>query len=90
MSGLFHEVPPEEFLVNITKAYDLIWYYDGLALYVYTDAEMLSKGLPLDGLSPGKLKKALQGAQLWDARYAWRLWKMQAFCMCRVRRVTSR
>ena len=72
VSGLFHEVPPEEFLVNITKAYDLIWYYDGLALYVYTDAEMLSKGLPLDGLSPGKLKKALQGAQLWDARYAWR------------------
>ncbi|MDR1436169.1 MAG: hypothetical protein LBI39_03125 [Puniceicoccales bacterium] len=35
VNGIFDGIPPAEFWDNLTKAYNLCWFYDGSVIYVY-------------------------------------------------------
>ena len=40
VSGDFRKVPPQKFLDTITMLNNLTWYYDGSALYIYSNGEI--------------------------------------------------
>lgn len=45
VSGRFDSLTPDEFLKTVSKAYNLIWAYDGNVLHVYSNSEIISSQL---------------------------------------------
>ncbi len=69
ISGQFDKLRPRDFFKRICRAYDLIDYYDGNILYIYTKDELQSKIISLDYLSLKKLKKVLKELKISDKRF---------------------
>lgn len=40
VNGIFENIPPQDFWNNLAKVYNLIWFYDGNILYVYSGSEI--------------------------------------------------
>jgi type III secretion protein C len=69
--GRLPSVPPAEFLETLARTYGLIWYYDGIILYVYALDEVQSKMIKLDSASIGALSSALSELDIEDPRFPW-------------------
>jgi type III secretion protein C len=60
---------PEEFLDGISKAYGLLWYHDGTALYVYPSQDIQSRIFRLKGVRRKQVTELLESLRLGDRRY---------------------
>ena len=68
-SGDFRDLPPQEFLDRIAAAYNLTWYYDGAALYVYGAGEVSTVLIELKYMKAGELRAMLAELGVEDARF---------------------
>ena len=73
VSGNFKDEVPKTFFMNITNAYNLIWYYDGAAVYVYSAHEMTSNVMNLRYLNMKQLKQNLSDLDILDPKFAFRI-----------------
>ncbi|HET6467213.1 MAG TPA: type III secretion system outer membrane ring subunit SctC [Geminicoccaceae bacterium] len=69
--GRLPSVPPVEFLEILARTYGLIWYYDGIILYVYGLDEVQSRIIKLDSASLAALSAALVELDIDDPRFPW-------------------
>jgi len=63
------DTTPSEFLSAISRAYGLIWYFDGSALYFYPSRAMRSRLFRLKGYTGAQVEQLLRSLKLLDARY---------------------
>ena len=68
-SGDFRDAPPTEFLDKIATTHNLIWYYDGAALYVYGAGEISTMLIELQYMKAGEVRQMLAELGVEDARY---------------------
>lgn len=61
--------PPEVFLEAMGKAYGLLWYHDGAALYIYPSKAIQSRLFRLKGFERRQVTELLQSLRLGDNRY---------------------
>jgi type III secretion protein C len=73
ISGDFVNQDPQAFFDQITDAYNLIWYYDGAAVYLYSGHEMTSHILNLGYLDMKRFKQNLRQLDILDDKFAFRL-----------------
>ena len=73
VSGRFEKQDPRKFFNNMTDTYNLIWYYDGAAVYLYSAHEMTSRILNLGYLDMKALKQNLIHLGLLDSKFALRM-----------------
>ncbi len=69
ISGQFKTDDPKRFFDEITHAYNLVWYYDGAAIFVYSAHEITSRILNLGYLDMVQLKKQLAQLNILDTRF---------------------
>jgi type III secretion protein C len=72
VEGVVHgnfDTRPEDFLSAITKAYPIVWYHDGTALYFYPSRAMQSRMFRLRGFSRKQVEDMLGSLNLGDSRY---------------------
>ena len=69
LSGDFKKLPPLEFLNRVTTLHNLIWYYDGSAIYIYTGSENLNILLELKYMKAEDLRTMLRELNVEDARF---------------------
>lgn len=63
------DATPNEFLNAVSKAYGLIWYCDGGAIYFYPSRAIQSRIFRLKGYSGEQVDELLRSLQLLDRRY---------------------
>jgi type III secretion protein C len=63
------DTPPNEFLSAISKAYSLIWYFDGAAIYFYPSRAIQSRIFRLKGYNGAQVDDMLRSLKLADRRY---------------------
>lgn len=68
-SGDFRDVPPAEFLDKIAITHNLIWYYDGAALYIYGSGEIATLLLDLRYMKASEVRDMLSELGVEDARF---------------------
>ena len=69
LSGDFKAMKPAEFLDRISTTHNLLWYYDGAALYVYGAGEITSSLVDLKYLKEGNIIMMLRELGLEDRRF---------------------
>lgn len=72
VDGVVHgnfDARPEDFLSGITKAYPIVWYHDGTALYFYPAKAMQSRLFRLRGFSRRQVEDMLASLNIGDSRY---------------------
>ena len=69
VSGDFRDLPPKEFLDRITTLYNLIWYYDGAILYIYSDGEISTMLLDLQYMKAAEVRTMLRDLGMEDERF---------------------
>ena len=68
-SGDFRDVPPLEFLNKIATTHNLVWYYDGAALYVYGSGEIATMLIDLKYMKAGEVRNMLAELGVEDGRF---------------------
>ena len=68
-SGDFKGVKPADFLDRIATTHNLIWYYDGAALYVYGAGEIATMLIDLRYMKAGEVRSMLAELGVEDARF---------------------
>jgi type III secretion protein C len=68
-SGTFSDMPAAEFLDRIATSYNLIWYYDGAALYVYGSGEISTILLDLKYMKAAEVRTLIRDLGVEDSRY---------------------
>jgi type III secretion protein C len=68
-SGTFKDVKSSEFLDRISTAYNLIWYYDGAALYIYGSGEIQTFLLDLKYMKAGEVRTLIRELGVEDTRF---------------------
>ena len=68
-SGDFKDVPPGEFLDTIATTHNLIWYYDGAALYLYGAGEIGTMLIDLKYMKAGEVMQMLSELGVEDSRF---------------------
>jgi len=68
-SGDFKEVPPGEFLDKIATTHNLMWYYDGAAIYVYGAGEIVTMLMDLRYMKAGEVREMLAQLGVEDRRF---------------------
>jgi type III secretion protein C len=63
------DASPNEFLSAISKAYGVIWYFDGAAVYFYPSRAIQSRIFRLKGYSGQQVEQLLRSLRLADSRY---------------------
>lgn len=63
------DTTPNEFLSAVSKAYGIIWYHDGAALYFYPSRAIQSRIFRLKGYTGAQVDNLLRSLQLADRRY---------------------
>jgi type III secretion protein C len=66
------DATPESFLNAVAKAYGLVWYFDGTALYFDPASRMQSRIFRLNGFSKADVETLLSSLGIGDSRYALR------------------
>ena len=69
ISGNFEAQDPQKFFEDLTHVYNLAWYYDGAAVYVYPAHEMTSRILNLGYINMKVLKESLDVLGIVDKRF---------------------
>jgi type III secretion protein C len=60
---------PENFLKAMSKTYGVIWYFDGVTLFVYPSRAMQSQVFRLRGYDQGQVKQMLSSFGMGDSRF---------------------
>ena len=68
-SGDFKDVPPDDFLDRIATTHNLMWYYDGAALYVYGASEITTMLVDLKYMKAGEVRQMLAELGVEDRRF---------------------
>ena len=68
-SGTFTNIPAPEFLDRIATSHNLIWYYDGAALYIYGSGEVSTILIDLKYMKAGEVRSLLRELGVEDSRY---------------------
>jgi len=68
-SGDFKNVLPDEFLDRIATTHNLMWYYDGAALYVYGAGEIATMLVDLQYMKAGEVRQMLSELGVEDRRF---------------------
>ena len=68
-SGDFKDVPPSDFLDRIATTHNLIWYYDGAALYLYGAGEIATMLIDLKYMKAGEVRSMLAELGVEDSRF---------------------
>ena len=68
-SGNFKDVAPGEFLEKIATIHNLMWYYDGAALYICGAGEIQTLLIDLKYMKAGELRNLLGELGVEDARF---------------------
>ncbi len=68
-SGDFKDIPPAEFLEKLATVHNLMWYYDGAALYICGAGEIQTLLLDLKYMKAGELTKMLGELGVEDRRF---------------------
>ena len=68
-SGDFKGVTPAAFLDKVATTHNLIWYYDGAALYLYGAGEIATMLIDLQYMKAGEVRKMLTELGVEDARF---------------------
>ena len=63
------DTTPNEFLSAVSKAYGIIWYFDGSAIYFYPSRSIQSRIFRLKGYTGAQVENLLRSLQLVDQRY---------------------
>lgn len=63
------QATPEEFLNAVAKAYGVLWYHDGVALYFYPARAIQSRLFRLKGYTQDQVEQLLASLQIGDRRY---------------------
>ncbi len=63
------DTTPNEFLSAVSKAYGIIWYFDGAAIYFYPSRSIQSRIFRLKGYTGAQVENLLRSLQLVDQRY---------------------
>lgn len=69
---------PAQFLAAVSKAYGIIWYFDGAAVYFYPARAIHSRIFKLRGYSGTQVEALMRSLQLADPRYPLRYDKTQS------------
>jgi type II secretory pathway component GspD/PulD (secretin) len=67
--GEFTTLKAKEFLQRLCSSYGLVWYFDGSALHINTEAEVRTELITLVGVRSRSLVSRLEELRLTDARY---------------------
>lgn len=59
----------EDFLKAISKTYNVIWYFDGVTLFIYPSKAMQSRVFRMRGFDPGQVREMLRSFGLGDSRF---------------------
>jgi len=70
--GNFADKECDDFLNYMAQAYNLIWYYDGAAVFVYSAKEITSRIINLGYLTIDRFKRDLTELEILDSRYTLR------------------
>ena len=68
-SGDFRDVSPSDFLERLATTHNLIWYYDGAALYLYGAGEIATMLIDLRYMKAGEVQAMLSELGVEDARF---------------------
>ena len=68
-SGSFKDVEPSEFLAKVATTHNLIWYYDGAALYLYGSGEIATMLIDLQYMKAGEVRAMLAELGVEDSRF---------------------
>ena len=68
-SGDFRDVPASEFLDKIATLHNLIWYYDGAAIYVYGAGEIQAILIDLRYMKAEEVREMLKELGVEDSRF---------------------
>jgi len=68
-SGDFRDVNPSDFLDKVATVHNLIWYYDGAALYVYGAGEIATVLIDLQYMKAGEVRDMLSELGVEDKRF---------------------
>jgi type III secretion protein C len=68
-SGSFKDIPSGEFLERLATAHNLIWYYDGAALYIYGAGEISTMLLDLKYMRAAEVREMISELGVEDARF---------------------
>ncbi len=63
------DTKPREFLDSMARAYNMLWYYDGSALYFYPGKAIQSRLFRIKGFNRDQLTGMLQSLNVGDRRY---------------------
>jgi type III secretion protein C len=69
VSGRFEGQDPRRFLDKISGAYNLVWYYDGYAMYFYKSFETRTRVMTLQFITYPKLAANIKELGIWDDRF---------------------
>ncbi len=69
ISAQYPEMPPEKYLDALCADNDLIWYFDGSAIHVYSEDALQSAALPLGSLTVEQMIGALQRLGVYSQRF---------------------
>ena len=68
-SGDFKDEPASDFLDKIATMHNLIWYYDGAALYIYSSGEIATMLIDLQYMKAGEVRAMLTELGVEDERF---------------------
>ena len=68
-SGDFVDMPAQEFLERMCTMHNLIWYYDGAALYICSSGEVVSQLIDLAYMKAGDVRAMLRELGVEDSRF---------------------
>ena len=68
-SGDFRDTPPAEFLDKIATLHNLIWYYDGAAIYIYGAGEIQAILINLQYMKAEEVRGMLKELGVEDSRF---------------------
>ena len=68
-SGDFKDVRPIDFLNRLATVHNLVWYYDGAALYLYGAGEIATMLIDLRYMKAGEVREMLAELGVEDARF---------------------
>jgi type III secretion protein C len=60
---------PEDFLAGMSKTYNLVWYFDGVTLFIYPSSAMSSKLFRMKGYGKEEINAMLRSMELGDNRF---------------------
>ncbi len=63
------DLAPQAFLKTISQAFGIVWYFDGVALYIYPSQMIQTQFFRLKGFSPETVLSTLKAFGLGDSQY---------------------